>query len=284
MARDLRPGTLSLTGVRVLQVPVFRVAAKQRVPYSASMRLLRVSTSEETDGDTPSEERFGAIATDVLERSTGERVEVLTRVGWPDARLPVAVDRWLNDFRPDLVYFKTMSFPVCVQTVATRLLGTHTRLGAIAGTAGRMPVVARAFPRIPGAGGVQRLVRRSVGVAALIEPEEMVRIVEACIRAVVRRENVGLAVRAPYRPVYVVAPGARIVADARWAAFHEPVAALCRSLSVEYVDEEVDWDDERTLRLRAPDGLHLNAAGHRAHGQADGDAPVRAWRRCAVLS
>jgi len=246
------------------------------------MRVLRLSTSQETSGSTPPEARSRAIAERMLAEATGEPVETVVKFVWPDARLPHAVDRWLEQYRPDIVFLWVSSYPVCKQTAARHLYARHARVASALERACAMPLIAHLLPRAPGFDVIRRSVRRVVGVAADVEPAEAAEAVEATIRTILRHERLALVVRGSPKPVYITAAGGRAAADARWREFFDAVRATSARLHVPYLADDEDATDEHVLAFREPDALHLNAAGHARYGLIDGQALVEAWRATAA--
>lgn len=69
------------------------------------LKLLWLSNSEDVSDDLPEDQRAWYLAARALERYVGEPVEVITRVAWPDPKLPDLVSNWVGLFEPDIVMF-----------------------------------------------------------------------------------------------------------------------------------------------------------------------------------
>lgn len=245
---------------------------------------MRLSSSAETDGTTSSDARSRSVVERILEEGLGVPVHTTTRRVWPQPKLPEVVDAWLDRYEPDLVYVKGSAYAVCKQTVALHLAGKHPRVSRLVERAGATRVVAHGLPHVPGFNSVRRGLRRTVGVAGYFEPADVVRTLESCMRAIFRREHVGLVVRAPVKPVFVTLPSARRAADERWLALHEGLRDVCRALHVPYVDEDAYWPDERILANHEPDMVHLNEAGHTYFGELEGKAMLEVARELLARS
>jgi hypothetical protein len=242
------------------------------------MKVLRLSTSSESEGSTPPELRARAVAERAIAEASGEPVETVVKFIWPDPRLPGLVERWLNEHEPDAVLIKVASYTVCKTSVALRLAPRHRRVARAVERIGATRLVAFGLPRVPGWGLVQRGLRRTVGVSGFFEPADVARTIEETMRCVLQRERVALVVRAPTRPPYVTEDGGRAEAVKRWQELFDALAATCRTLHVTYLTEDAAWTDEQILATRAPDQAHWGDLGHRVYGEAEGHALLEAWR------
>lgn len=244
------------------------------------MRLLRLGNSYDTDPNIAPDENKSTVADRILAEASGEEVETTIRVIWPDPPLPDLVDRWLDRYEPDVVllvvssyWFTYVSVPVRVQ----RNFGPLGRPLARAGLkAAATPWIAhnRAF----------RLARRAtiaaIGGSTNFTLEQVVSSMEACIRRVLAREHVALAVRGP-RLAYAADGTAR---SRRWAeerrsAVNRHMANFCEQLHVEYIDYGIGDSAIDSPGDFQGDLVHATAAVHAEQGELEGRALAAAWRK-----
>lgn len=74
------------------------------------MRVLRLGSSIDIEGETPVDQFASAIAERILSDASGETVETVLRLPWPSASLPGLLEGWITETSPDLVCFTISSF------------------------------------------------------------------------------------------------------------------------------------------------------------------------------
>lgn len=70
------------------------------------MRILRLSTSDDLRPELPESGRIHRLVEQAFAAETGEPVETLIRVIWPTPGLADVIDRWLESYDPDVVFFR----------------------------------------------------------------------------------------------------------------------------------------------------------------------------------
>ncbi len=251
----------------------------RRVRYARVVRVLKLCTSDDLAGDLADDARAYRVAERTIREATGEDVQTTLKAIWPDRALPDVVENWLVRYQPDLVLFVVSGYWMTFESVSLRLERRLGRLGRWLGRAGERAA------RIPGsesaAGRALRTgLRRVVGADAAFTPEEVISVVEACIRRVLSRESVGLVVRAPLVAlVHNENARGRARGERRLAEVDAALQQLCSRLSVEYVTREAanpyGGDETRLLA----DFVHSGEESHRVRGLAEGAALAAVWNR-----
>jgi hypothetical protein len=242
------------------------------------VKILRITTSEDSEPRVPELERTPAVAARVITDLTGEPVENVQRVFWPTADFPDVVSRWLGKYRPDVVFMVVTSYAFTFESVPLRL---ERRLGR----AGRL-INARA-QQVAGIHTISdrqvfRLARkgafRLIGADAHFTPREVLDTTEAAIRRILAFEDVVLAVRGPRRPL-AVDGGTRAItrAERKRQFVNTGLKAICAKHHVAlHVFEQPPFatdDDDRTFG----DRIHANASAQLVEGELQGEFIAKAW-------
>lgn len=247
------------------------------------MRILRLGSSIDLEGETPPESRAAAIAERILSSACGQPVETSLRLPWLSAALPDTVERWIGETSPDLVCFNISSYWCESEVVANRLAGF--------GPVGR--VVSRWLNRSTkdyefNANRLVRLGRRlaayTVGGSPPFEPSVAAAHIEQALRRILRHEHVGVVVSgSPFSASLEGGPAARRRARKRRAEFFGRIATCCETLHIPY-DLPPHADDAFSKALRTRDGLHFGPEMHRRCGEMQGRLMVTAWDRTSAIA
>jgi hypothetical protein len=241
------------------------------------MRVLRLATSDDVIRDVPEQLRSPRIAESVLAAAVGEPVETIARPIWPRPNLPDLVDRWLEQYRPNLVYFTVVPFWYVYESVPVRL---ERRLGPVGRKLG--PV----GQRVAGTPFSNTLLFRALRLAGMrtmggephFSPEQVLEVVSACIRRIVVHEDVALVVIGSTGRRCVSYGWGGVARDSgRRATVHEGLSALCSQLHVPYFGGDRLMQTSRWKALLGTDGSHLGVEGQRAMGLEQGAQMVAAW-------
>lgn len=243
------------------------------------MKLLRLGNSYDFDRNIATEDNKASVADRILAESSGEQVDTTIRVIWPDPSLPDLIEKWLDRYEPDALLLVVSSYWFTYVSVPVRVERTFGPLGKPLARAG---LKAAATPWLAHNSGF-RLARRAtiaaIGGSTHFTPEQVIESMEACIRRIVAREEVALAVRGPR--VAFAADGSRKTeqwAEARRTTVDHHLSALCKQLHVEYVGYEKGasiLDDSDTFQ---GDLVHSTASAHNEQGTREGEALLRAWK------
>ncbi len=244
------------------------------------MRVLRLSNSMDFFGDIPAEGRSMAISGRALEAEVGEPVEVISKMVWPNDRLPALIDGWIDEFEPSLVFLWINPFWFTYESGARFF---ERRLGRFARRfIGLEKQVARrpAINQNPAYKGLRRLAVTTIGGNVFVEPQDLLPMVETWVRRVLRREEITLVVRGALMPMHMGAtrPG-RSRSIRRYLEMEAAGAALCQRLHVDYIPSPPpgEWIEQPDLFLG--DRFHCNAEGHAKMGEIEAEGMVAAWRR-----
>lgn len=245
------------------------------------MRVLRLSTSDETSSGVPAELRSAAICERMLAAASGEAVETITRTAWPEAGFPELLGGWIERYEPDIVLFVVPSVWVSFPTASLRLQRMRFPGAVLLGEAGASAGRHRTVVRNPIFRALRGAAMRTVGADYFFEPAAAAEVVGRALGRVLQREGVGLAVRGP-EPLILRAP----LAEQRRAAgrcreLNTRVEATCRLLHVPYAGQAEAMPEGEYRRQHQPDLLHVNAEGHATRGRIEGALLLEAWAAAA---
>jgi len=243
------------------------------------MRLLRLGNSYDTDRNIPADANKSSVADRLLAEGIGEPVETTVRTIWPEPGLPALIDRWLDRYEPDEVFLIVASYWFTYVSVPVRVRRALGPLGAPLANAG---LKAAGKPWLAH-NAAFRLARRAtihtIGGSTNFTPEQVIESMEACIRTILLRENIALAVRGPR--VAFSADGTEKTqrwAEARRSMVDRHMAEFCRRLHVEYIEYPTGASPLAAPDLFQGDRVHATAAVHDEQGNLEGEALLRAWR------
>jgi hypothetical protein len=77
----------------------------------------------------PGAERAHRIADELFTELTGEPVEPVLKLFWPEPGLPDIVDRWIARYQPDVVFMRTSMVWCAYESVPLRIERRLGRLG-----------------------------------------------------------------------------------------------------------------------------------------------------------
>lgn len=244
------------------------------------MRLLRLGNSYDADPSISPADNKVSIADQWLARETGEAVETTSRVIWPDPGLPELVEKWIDRYQPDAVFLVVSSYWFTFASVPLGLEQRFGRFGLRLGEAGEAFVRRPRVARSRSVGLARSLVRTTVGKGTHFPPEEVIERMETCIRRIVAREDIGLAVRGP-RVAFTTddSPRAKLAAEERRLHVHRRLSHVCEQLHIPYMG----WDSATAAQDRPgefqSDLIHGTAAFHTETGEAEAATILAAWRQ-----
>ena len=243
------------------------------------MRVLRLGTSNDDAGGVPVEERAWKVAELILAESAGEPVETILKRAWPNPSLPLRVQQWLDEYRPDLVVLQVNNFWYGYESTP---LWFERRFGRAGVRLSRLGLRVGKSPRFVDNRWAQLVNRRVLGIlpgATYFTIPEVARTVEIAIRGVLAREGVVLLVRGNENWTNFPMASRRFNRRnaERNAAMSAAMRSLCSRLRVPYAEREPLSRDELKPTL-TPAGWHNSAEGERLIGEFDGHAMADAWR------
>ncbi|HET7738783.1 MAG TPA: hypothetical protein VFK32_09440, partial [Tepidiformaceae bacterium] len=95
------------------------------------MLVLRLSNSQDIQGDIPPGGRAWEIAAGLLAQDVGESVETTQRVIWPRPELPGLIDTWLDRYQPDLVFLWVSYYWGSYEILPNQLERKYGRAGKV---------------------------------------------------------------------------------------------------------------------------------------------------------
>ena len=242
------------------------------------MQVLRLGNSYEHDPNIPPEANKSAVADRLLAEATGELVETTNRALRPDPGLPDLIDKWLEQYQPDLVLLVVTSYWFTYVSVPVRVERSFGPLGKPLARAG---LKAAATPWLAH-NRAFRIARKAtiatIGGTTNFTPEQVIESMEACVRRILSHENVALAVRGP-RIAFASEGSARArrVAEERRGKVDRHMAEFCRQLHVEYIAYDTGVSPDAAQDEFQADGVHVTVAVHAEQGKIEGEAMLRAW-------
>lgn len=245
------------------------------------MRILRLGSSIDSEGETPFEERAASLAAGILASASGEQVETILRMPRPNERMPEIVEGWVAELKPEIVCFNISSHWCEAELIALRL----QQLGPIGRFLGRrLNSATRSYDF--NASPLVRLSRsvatRVVGGRPPFTPAEAATAIEASLRRVLRHEHVAVVLAgSPYSAALEGGAAARRRAMRRRAELFGRLAPVCDSLHIPY-DLPPHDADAFAKAVRTRDRLHFGPEMHRRCGELQGRLMVAAWQAAQV--
>ncbi|MGH2633850.1 MAG: hypothetical protein ACRDG3_10610 [Tepidiformaceae bacterium] len=243
------------------------------------VRILRLGTSDDQNPSVPEHDRAPAVCERTFSEAVGESAETAIRRIVPNLDAPEVVERWLARYEPDCVVLVISSVWCSYKTAAYRMQSTWPRpvqplANAVQRWGGR---TASSNGLVLQAG--RKVARRLVGVSARFLPDDVVSVTEACIRTILRHEDIVLVVRGPVTRY----PGdgsdhARLRLEKLRSQVEDGLDTACKTLHVEYLARDPKAP-QRDDELFLPDGVHCNAVEHGRRGTREGAALAAAWQR-----
>lgn len=244
----------------------------------ASVKVLKLCTSDETAGDIPDSQRAYSVAERFIAAATGEPVQTTLRPIWPDDGLPDLIDRWLDRYEPDMVLFVVSPFWMTFESTPLKLQRKFGRLGTAVGGAGAR---VGGYSRISGTKPMQWLRRGAVaaiGGEYYFTPSYISELVERCGRRVLAREDVELVVRGPLEALGHHGTAATLRrAHARRNECERRLIEVCARLHAPYVTRAAPQSDDVNRANFGGDFVHTNVDAHRERGELEGRALAAAW-------
>jgi hypothetical protein len=243
------------------------------------MRILRLGNSDDRSPGIADAQRGYAIAARLLESEIGEPVETIVKTISPTERLPELVERWLDEFQPDMVFLKVTWYWYGYESVPLRIERKLGRVGKPIADAGLGAAKRQWLARNGAFKFGRRMAHRVIGGDSPFEPQAVIDCMEACIRRVTAREGVVLVVKGT---------GGGRNDEAALAGYYERFAkkrefvegsieAYCEAMHVHYQGIR-SVRPKGTSGLDGGDGLHKNLRGHEAVGANEAASMIAAWR------
>jgi len=243
------------------------------------MRILRLSESDDTAPGVADEERAWYIAQEAFARERGEPVETVIKTIWPTPKLPDLIDRWIDEFQPDLVFMKVNWYWYGYESVPLRIRRVLGPIGKPLSEGGLAAAKNRRLSKMWWFKAGRRWAHRTIGGDAAFEPAEIVDLMTVCIRRIIAHESTGLIVKGygegrksdPYLAMYY----ARF--KKKQAIVEGSIERLCAELHVPFYVTPTAHTKQET-GLDGTDGLHRNAHGHIIVGEQEGEMLINGWR------
>jgi hypothetical protein len=238
------------------------------------VKILRLTNSSDLHPGVPEEERAPAVAARLVEEAIGEPVETLQRGAWPSPSLADAVQRWVEEFEPDVVLCRLSSYWVAYESIPLRLNRRFGRAGtSVANAGGRIGrsqwLAERRAYRF-----VRTNVTRAIGGDTHFTPAEAVAGLEAAFRRVLALESIVPVVRGTSLMLNTAGTRAGLRrSTVRVAELNARTEEMCRRLRISFFPEPPAAQLSQT---RLSDQLHDDAAAHAALGRDDGLAILEA--------
>jgi hypothetical protein len=225
-------------------------------PRPLTLRILRLTNSDELADTFPVGERQFEYVEQLLSRRFEEPVETILGSNWPSERQPDRVAELVERHEPDIVLLTLSDFAVNFHSIPMRLRRKYGPLGSKISNAliqaGSHPTLGRSraarWARVVG----QRFIKGE----AFIEPDELVAITEETLRPVLRTEGIVAAIHG----------SCFVWGSEEWgewdylAARREETATrmreLVKRLHIHHIDYDAPFSAAETIRMAASDLLH----------------------------
>ena len=240
------------------------------------MRILRLGSSLDSQGETPPELRASSIAEQMLATACGEPIETILRLPRPVSTLAETVEAWVHEVEPDIVCFNISSF-WCEGEVAAKRLRELGPIGrSIAHYMDRATKSYR-FNANPAIRAGRTFGAYTIGGRPPFSPQQAASSIEAALRRIVRDEHRAVVVAgSPFSASLEGGAPARRRARGRRTELFQRLAEVCESLHIPY-DLPAHAPDAFDKRLRTRDGLHFGPEMHARCGAIQGRLLVAAW-------
>ena len=243
-----------------------------------AITVLRFASSLDFTGELPPGARAWEVAERILAEASGRPVRTISKPVWPNAKLPAILERWIDEFEPDIVLICISSYWVETEVVANRIrrLGIlGRRLESASQAAAMKPGVADSPLYLLG----RRVLLRTVGGRPNFTPAELAANVESWLRVILRRESVAVAIAGtPFSPDTMATKPAQHRASRRKDELRARLGELGKRLGI-VVEMPPHAPDAFDPALRLPDRVHFNEKAHARMGEIDGRALVATWER-----
>lgn len=240
------------------------------------MKVLRLTSSDDFLPSIPENERAYVYAEQVFTAETGIPVETTLKRFWPAPGFDEALERWLDEVEPEMVFFIVPSYPVCYESVPLRLERRLKRVGRLLNSGSQAAASSRIGSTTLFHAG-RRLATRTIGGDTIVTVPEMMAYVERATRKILAREGTVLAIRGPKTPFGVETPAARARSEGRRQHLNRELRALCdrHHVALQLFDEPPHPAEDR--RYVMADRVHMGPGERKKGGEFEGHGMVAAW-------
>ena len=233
------------------------------------VNVLWLTNSDDMDGSAvPDHLRSYRLVQRMVAAETGEPVEIIPKVIWPAEGLPDIIDGWVDRYAADVVFLRVNGYWYLYHSVPNRL---RRKLGIVGSPVARLGEAAGRSPWLSKTAvfnAVRMGLLKTVGGDRFFEPAEVADVVEACVRRLVRREDLLVVLRAQ------IADWDDIEGEVELQARLRPI---CESLHIGFLAKDPRTPDPVDY-FGEGDRLHTNEAGHLHFATLESAALVKAWR------
>ncbi len=242
------------------------------------MRILRLANSNDFIDYVPEDKRSFRYVEQALKEVSGEDVETIRKPISPADHLPDIVERWIEEYSPDIIYLMVNGYWFNYESVPIKLQRKFGWAGKMAGDAG---LAAAGKPWLADHWWFHKLryaALATIGGETPFTPAYVLENMEAVIRRILRHEDVHLVVRSSMggreRPDLPKRVQER--RNVRRLEVATGIEKLCAELNVANMSGKTFRKFDR--ELRAGDMLHRNEAGHADAGSKEAAFMVAFWR------
>jgi hypothetical protein len=214
-----------------------------------------------------------------MEEATGEPVDIVVKAIWPNERLLDLVEQWMEEEQPDIVMLRTVSFWFNYESVPLRVERLLGPIGRPVKDAGLGLAKSSWLGERAVFHWLRQWAQRTIGGDTYFTPEQVIERQSAVVRAIVRREGVGLVAYLPKaRSDYYPSAKIKRRAEERRRKVHDALARLCEELHVPY-----HGSGHALYLTETPttvgDRLHGDASEHRRRAHEDLPYLLGAWEK-----
>ena len=241
------------------------------------MKILRLTNSSDVHPGVAPEERSPAVAERIVSEATGEPVETVVKGLWPTPGFPAVLERWINEYEPDVVFIRLSSFWVAYESVPLRIRRRlPQRIGEPVATAGvrlgdRPWLIERRAYKL-----ARTAVVRTIGGDTHFTPQEVGQTFDGMFRRILEDESILPVVRGTNLLLNSAGTKSGLErSKRRVSALNHEVEAACTRNRVQFFAEP---PAAKLSDSRLKDDLHDSAEAHRLLGEDDAAAILEALR------
>ena len=127
-----------------------------------------------------------ALAAEALGQELGTPVDVVARAIWPSPKLPSLVERWMDEEEPDLVLMRSRPYAFLYESVPLRIERALGPVGKPVARAGLKAADSPLLAHNAAFHALRTLGLRTIGGVTTYTPQEVVAVLEACVRVIIR--------------------------------------------------------------------------------------------------
>lgn len=225
------------------------------------MRILYLGTSDDRGPASKGTASAPDIVQELLESSLGSEVEVVVKEAWPNENLARVLERWMDEYDPDVVVICVNGYWFSYDSVPLKLGRVLGRGGEGLGNVGLRLADLRWLAHNIVFRTARRIATVAIGGDTPFSGRQVVERMEECVRVAVRREGTVVAMRgAEGQSPYAERARGRLRKERVRSGVNHALAEMCERQHVHFMArEEPLWRSHGDELEFLGDGLHKAA-------------------------